>query len=149
MQSARQPFVPYVRHFIHSLTHLLPYSLTRYNPGTSTLFALDRDTFRYVIATSQDSKANDVRSALTKVPLLSSLTEKQLQKICDSVEIVPYKTGDVIIKKGDVGDIFFMIKSGRVAVTEVNASNEVTYGPGDHFGERALLTGKKAIEIVH
>jgi len=82
-----------------------------------------------------------VRSALTKVPLLSSLTEKQLQKICDSVEIVPYKTGDVIIKKGDVGDIFFMIKSGRVAVTEVNASNEVTYGPGDHFGERALLTG--------
>ena len=36
-----------------------------------------------------------------------------------------------------------MIKSGRVAVTEVNASNEVTYGPGDHFGERALLTGKE------
>ena len=47
--------------------------------------------------------------------------------------------GNTVIKQGDPGDAFYMISSGKV---EVSANNKViaTRGPGEFFGEGALLT---------
>lgn len=109
----------------------------------AVLFSLDRETFRYTLASSSSNNMKEIKNALSKVPLLSGLTDEQFSKLCDTVEIVPYNSGDNIIRKGADGNIFYMIKSGTVKVSDVGSQfSDHTLTAGEYFGERALLTGE-------
>lgn len=56
-----------------------------------------------------------------------------------------YAAGQVIQQRGDPGDGFWMIESGRVAICRFGADGGVTVfghlGPGDLFGELAHFAG--------
>lgn len=107
------------------------------------LFSLDRETYKYVVAQSSSNRALEIKKALARVPLLADLTEDQLEKLCDTVEIFGYNPGDIIIKKGQEGNIFYIVKEGVVSVTEMGAQfSDHTLTVGEYFGERALLTGE-------
>lgn len=118
----------------------------------STLFALDRDTFRYTLARSSAARQTAITNALSKVPLLEHLFDHQLAKICDTVEIVSYNPGDFIIRKGSEGNVFYMIKEGTVLIKDIGVKAQFadhTAGAGGYFGERALLTGEpRAANVV-
>jgi CRP-like cAMP-binding protein len=49
-----------------------------------------------------------------------------------------YAAGEVIVTQGDRGDEFFVIADGNVAV-DVDGTPRPPLGPGDFFGEIALL----------
>ena len=54
-------------------------------------------------------------------------------------------SGDELIKKGTDGNVFYMIKEGRVRVSDVGDGRTYSdhdLGPGEYFGERALITGE-------
>lgn len=55
-----------------------------------------------------------------------------------------YEPGEVIVRQGEPGDHFYLIVSGTVEVVRERSSGEETVlanlGPGDYFGETALLT---------
>ena len=77
------------------------------------------------------------------MPTLNSLTVEQLQKLGDSLEEVNYSVGDYIIRQGDRGDTFYIIRTGHVIVTEnCGHGNKEKFirslSRGDFFGERAL-----------
>jgi len=115
----------------------------------AVLFSLDRETYRYIIAQSSAVRDLEIKKALSKVPILIDLTEEQLDRLADSVETFPYKPGDVIIKKGSEGNIFYMIKEGTVLVSELDSQYaDHTLTTGDYFGERALLTGEPRAATV-
>jgi len=65
-------------------------------------------------------------------------------------QMVTYAPGDVIIKKGDTGNIFYMIKSGTVKCTDMGSNTkDQKISMGDYFGEKALLTGDvRAANVV-
>ena len=50
---------------------------------------------------------------------------------------VDVAAGDVVIREGDIGDRFYLVASGRVRIDA--GSRIVAAGPGDFFGEIALL----------
>ena len=54
-----------------------------------------------------------------------------------------YRAGDVIFQAGAPGDGFYVVQSGRVQLTAVVGDNQprvlATFGPGDFFGEMAVL----------
>jgi CRP-like cAMP-binding protein/tRNA A-37 threonylcarbamoyl transferase component Bud32 len=107
------------------------------------LFSLDRETYKFVVAQSSSNRSLEVKKALSRVPLLADLTEEQLDKLSDTVEIFGYNPGDVIIKKGQEGNVFYIIKEGTVSVTEMGAQfSDHTLTVGEYFGERALITGE-------
>ena len=109
----------------------------------AVLFSLDRETYKHIVAQSSSNRSLEIKTALARVPLLKDLTEEQLDKVVDTVEIFPYNAGEVIIKKGQDGNVFYIIKSGTVSVTEMGAQfSDHTLTTGDYFGERALLTGE-------
>jgi CRP-like cAMP-binding protein len=59
-----------------------------------------------------------------------------------------YRSGEVIIKQGDEGDYFYAIVSGKVVVTRETPLNKdgirlAELGPGDTFGEEALIAEAK------
>src|SRR5207237_3080033 len=58
-----------------------------------------------------------------------------------------YQPGQCIVEQGDVGSRFFLIVQGKVEVVRIepggaeNRLNEL--GPGEYFGEMALLRGTR------
>lgn len=57
---------------------------------SATLYSLDRETFRYTLAQSSASRMNEVKQALARVPILAGLTDDQLERLTDTVELVPF-----------------------------------------------------------
>lgn len=59
----------------------------------ATVFSLDRETYRFIIARSTNSRENEIKNSLKRVPLFADLTEEQFNKLSDIVEIFPYNAG--------------------------------------------------------
>lgn len=74
---------------------------------------------------------------LRSVPILTPLPEPALERLATGVVPAFASDGDEIMRRGDPGDRFYVIVSGEVAV-ELEGS-ETVLGPGDYFGEIALL----------
>jgi hypothetical protein len=72
------------------------------------------------------------------VPLLGLLPEPTLEALARATVRVEAAPGDVVIREGDPGDLFYVIESGEVEVTK-DGRHVATLGPGDFFGEIALL----------
>ena len=70
-----------------------------------------------------------------------------LEKLAGSATIVEKVAGDVIVAEGDPGDSFYAIADGEVEVTQ-GGRVQRTLGPGDHFGEIALLRGSTRTATV-
>jgi CRP-like cAMP-binding protein len=74
---------------------------------------------------------------LRSVPLFSSCTDKELTFIASRVDEVDVPAGTTLCKKGESGGDFFIILEGKAEVDA--AQGRSTLGPGDFFGEIALL----------
>jgi rhodanese-related sulfurtransferase len=78
-------------------------------------------------------------------PVLTKLPQKIKDEIAKMAEEKIVSAGDIVFSQGDPGDSFFMIKSGSLRVFRKTAETIETdlavLGPGDSFGEIALLTG--------
>jgi serine/threonine protein phosphatase PrpC len=78
------------------------------------------------------------REVLAKMPLFSRLTERELLRVMQAVEVRAYEDGQLVIKEGDRGDELFIVLSGKVRVIRGEAT--LTHlGVGEHFGEMALI----------
>jgi CRP/FNR family transcriptional regulator, cyclic AMP receptor protein len=75
---------------------------------------------------------------LKKVPLFAGLDGKELQQIADSMRERHFKAGDTVTQEGAGGVGFFVVESGEADVT-VGGETRGTIGPGDYFGEIALI----------
>lgn len=110
------------------------------------LWKVDQRTFRYMLANNNANQQKDVLDVLRKVQFLANLEEGMLIKIADALTTVSFQEGDRIINKGDVGEVFYILKEGRVKVHDIGLGDsqyvDQVMGPGDFFGERALLTGE-------
>ena len=75
---------------------------------------------------------------LRAIPFLSLLPEATLEQLARAASEKQMKPGDEIVQQGERGDRFFVIDSGSVDVL-VDGLPTKTLGPGDYFGEIALL----------
>jgi|SRR5579871_4801039 len=75
---------------------------------------------------------------LRQVSLLAVLPEPTLDQLARALVRVEAAAGDVIIREGDDGDLFYVVESGSVEVTK-EGRHVVTLGPGEYVGEIALL----------
>ena len=83
--------------------------------------------------------AIDTVDALGSVPLLSGLDRKELRRLADSFTDRAFPAGAVVVKQGDQRGIgFFVITEGAARVS-ADGKDLAVLGPGDHFGEIALI----------
>jgi CRP-like cAMP-binding protein len=75
---------------------------------------------------------------LRKVPLFSDLDNRELQEIAGSMKQRNFSTGQQIAVEGESGVGFFIIEDGDARVT-VHGDEVRRLGPGDYFGEIALI----------
>jgi len=78
------------------------------------------------------------REVLAKMPLFAHLTERELLRVLQAVDVRPYAAEQVVIQEGAKGDELFIVLSGTVRV--MRGDDVLTkLGPGEHFGEMALI----------
>ncbi len=75
---------------------------------------------------------------LKRVPLFAGLQDKDLKSIASSMHERTFKAGESPTVEGKSGIGFFVIENG-VATVAVGGREVRTLGPGDHFGEIALI----------
>ncbi|HTE64681.1 MAG TPA: cyclic nucleotide-binding domain-containing protein [Candidatus Binatia bacterium] len=83
----------------------------------------------------------DVESALASTKLLSSLDRKTIKRLADQGKHRSYAAGETIIRAGAPASALYIILSGKVhfEVAEGGPAPVATAGPGDFFGELALI----------
>ncbi len=78
--------------------------------------------------------------ALRKIPFFEDLTPEDLDRLARIGERRSFAAGEAIVTKSGVGGGLFVILSGSAEVEAGGKSH--TLGPGEFFGEMALLSGK-------
>jgi CRP/FNR family cyclic AMP-dependent transcriptional regulator len=76
---------------------------------------------------------------LKRVPLFADLEDRDRQQIANSMKQRRFSAGQQIAVEGESGVGFFVIEDGQAKVT-VGGDEVRTLGPGDYFGEVALIT---------
>ena len=78
------------------------------------------------------------RDLIRGVPLFAETDEKFLGRLAEEFNPRKYAPGDLMAEEGERGRTFFVIESGEAAVL-VNGNEVRRLGPGDSFGEMALI----------
>lgn len=133
-----------------ALMYNAPRAATVISAEASTLWALDRVTFRRILMDSAFQRRRMYEGFLEEVPLLQTLTPYERSKIADALETRKYPSGTTIIQEGDVGESFFILESGEAEVYKRGNDKAVNqYKKGDYFGELALLNdAPRAASVV-
>jgi CRP-like cAMP-binding protein len=84
---------------------------------------------------------------LKKVPLFAGLDRRELEQIAATMRERRVSAGDIVLEQGAGGAGFFVVAEGEADVT-VDGNPVGTIGPGDYFGEIALLTGSDRTATV-
>ena len=82
----------------------------------------------------------DVTSKLANVPIFSNCSKRELQVIARAAKDVTHKQDTVIAREGERGIGLFLILEGECKVS-IGGKTKAKLGPGDFFGEVALLDG--------
>jgi len=89
---------------------------------------------------------------LREVPLFSEMDEQEVAGIRAIMQEMKFKPGQVIIREGESGDLFYVITAGRAEIIIQDADGAELIlrevGPGDFFGELSMLTNKPRVARV-
>lgn len=94
----------------------------------------------------------DLADQLRTMNLFSGLSVAEATVLGTFMERTAAEPGEVIVRQGESGDDLFLIESGEATVQVGGRTGQpvsvATLGPGDYFGEIALLTGEERIADV-
>ena len=97
--------------------------------------------------TEQGDEGGDWMTRILQSRAFLQVPAANIQAMFMRIQEVPVQAGDLIIKQGDDGDYYYIIKHGRCKVTRTSKSNTqltlATLKDGDAFGEEALLSDAK------
>jgi cAMP-dependent protein kinase regulator len=109
----------------------------------SVVWQIDRVPFRHLMQSANVARFLENKTLLNNIPDISLLSEPQRARLAEAVEEVSAKAGTVIVRQGDMGDSFYIVKKGTVVVTKLSEDKKTNemyppLGVGKYFGELAL-----------
>lgn len=86
------------------------------------------------------ARVTTVVEELQAVKLFGGLSQRQLRQLARLVKERSYRPGVTIVEEGTMSGVcFFIVAEGQGSVS-VDGQEVARIGPGDHFGELALIT---------
>jgi rhodanese-related sulfurtransferase len=121
--------------------------------NTSIIDTLPRNSFEeeennyMVIDEPENENDADWMTTLLKSPIFRALPPANLQKIIIGLEEVSFEKGELIIKQGDPGDFYYLIKKGHCLISRKPSANAkdiklAQLRTQDTFGEDSLISGE-------
>jgi CRP/FNR family cyclic AMP-dependent transcriptional regulator len=82
--------------------------------------------------------ADELVESLKRVPIFAGVRDKDLERLVKAMRESRFNEGEAITTEGHSGVGFFLIEHGNATVS-LRGEIVRTLGPGDHFGEIALI----------
>ncbi|HTS81013.1 MAG TPA: cyclic nucleotide-binding domain-containing protein [Myxococcaceae bacterium] len=125
----------------------LPDGTTVLRPGHTAILVTRRDVLgRAVEILTREPVLQDpgsqVLDALRRVDFLAPLNDAEIERIAQGIVVRSGRPGEVLFRRGDPGETFYIVLSGEVTLETEDATPLEHVGPGGVFGEIALLTGQ-------
>ena len=76
--------------------------------------------------------------AVRRVPLFAELSRREAEQVARLFKERRFAAGETVAREGSGAAAFFLIESGEATVA-VHGAERTSLGPGDHFGEIALI----------
>lgn len=115
------------------------------------LLRLSRSMFMQLIDAHPELKGylleqladESMRKFLKRTALFAPLQHQELRSLLDIMVIKEYAPGQAIVREGEAGDAFYILRSGTASVLKDSEGGRKlnTVQAGEFFGELALLTG--------
>lgn len=146
---------------LNAIAHILPRTVSAKTKTECTVFRADGNLVDVMLTWDQTgnyqvtefgvgsgSGDDDWMSRILQTEAFHRIPPANIQAIFMRMESVPVKAGDNIIKQGDDGDYFYVVKKGRCLVTRSMADQPkgiklAELKDGDTFGEEALISDTK------
>ena len=84
---------------------------------------------------------------LKRVPLFSRMGRRELERLAQLADEIEVGLDRIPAEQGEIGHEFFFVLDGRLSVLDGNRPI-AELGPGDFFGEIALLDGRPRTATV-
>jgi CRP/FNR family cyclic AMP-dependent transcriptional regulator len=101
---------------------------------------------------SMSDSSEETIALLRRVPVFSTLSFEELQRVALVAMQRRFEAGEVVFKEGDEGSTCYIVRSGRArAIREHPDGRSITlahFEPGDIFGEMAMLDGERRSATV-
>jgi CRP-like cAMP-binding protein len=138
-----------------ALAHIIPRNFSAVAKTNVVAFMVDSDLLDMMLTWDQTGsfqveelnteEDDDWMSRLLSTEAFRRIPPANIQAIFTSLEDVEFKQGDSVIKQGEPGDYFYIIKSGRCMVTRRMPGQDkdiklAELEPGASFGEEALIS---------
>lgn len=141
-----------------AIAHIIPRNFSCFASSDAVIFKVDADLLDLMLAWDQtgsfqveelsdgdSDNEGDWMTHLLQTESFRRIPPANIQAIFTSLEDITADVGDNIIKQGDPGDYFYIVKSGRCMVTRKNPGQDkeiklADLGAGDTFGEEALIS---------
>lgn len=138
-----------------ALAHIIPRNFSAVAKTNVVAFMVDSDLLDMMLTWDQTGsfqveelnteEDDDWMSRLLSTESFRRIPPTNIQAIFTSLEDVEFKAGDSVIKQGEPGDYFYIIKSGRAMVTRRMEGQDkdiklAELEPGASFGEEALIS---------
>lgn len=158
-EGARKPMLGGSLEACHALNETQPQAQAVVALSDVTLFALERGLLERLLNWSQSADYgvvslsmqteeqqghDDWLAKLLRSPLFGRLPPPHLHKLLARFEFIEVAGGEAVVRYGEPGEHFFVLKQGRAAVTLPSAYQQEPrqiLQVGDFFGEEALVSG--------
>ena len=100
---------------------------------------------KFYLLKKKREESSDILKQLSNVELLRSLPPEDMESILDFVNPIEFQANEIIFHRDDSADALYLITDGQVDITADSESKDhliASLGPGNSFGEMALLTGE-------
>ena len=147
----------------HALAHTQPRTFTAKATSDVVYIEVDSDLLDIMLTWDQtgtyevhdlqeevteESNSGDWMTHILATKAFHRIPPANIQAMFMRLESVNYGSGDIVIEQGQEGDYFYLIKDGRCMVTRSAKAKPqpvqlAELGPGDSFGEEALISDGK------
>nr|XP_017022216.2 cGMP-dependent protein kinase, isozyme 1 isoform X1 [Drosophila kikkawai] len=107
------------------------------------VWKIARETFRAIMQISGSKEREENLQFLRSAPFLQELDQSLLHKVVDLLQRKFYETDTCIVREGELGNEFYIIRCGTVTIKKQDEQKleqiVAKRKRGDYFGEQALL----------
>jgi len=141
-----------------ALLYKCPRTATITAKEASGVWGADGKTFNKVLQEHTEKHRSVYRKFLQSVPLLEAVPDRHMDHILDATAEEVVEPGERVVTEGDPMTALYVVRKGMLKIVKggtvgsdgvlVGGEEIATLRPGDHFGERALLSSEPRSSTV-